>query len=370
MKQKITRRAILGAMPGSVLAAAVSKSPREQALPQAGEFVRFSDPATETPIVRLTTPAFNHVLPASGNRFVLLKPRVLYCASDRVGGRMTPHQIDLRTGVVRQVAETAALDAASLSLDAPGKFLYLLDGTQLGELPLTGKHEPRRIEVLAEGVTSFGIGASRTELFVIRGDRLQIIRGDRLQLSGKDQPVLAEDAAGPCRVRPGGGGCLFSRAASDEDCEFWYASVDSARSKPVMLARGRISNPDWSADGGSLLFLRDVPKNSVSVAELREVKPEERVERCVAATSQFATFSANGNDSVFVGASKSKAQPNVILLLRETRRELTLCEHRSSKPSAVRPAFSPDSRRIYFESDREGKSAIYSVNVEQLVEPT
>lgn len=358
----MTRRAMLGAMPGGVFAAAVERAPREQALLQAGEFVRFADSATETPIIRLTTPAFNHVLPDLGKRFVLLKPRVLYCASDRVGGRMTPHQIDLRTGVVRQVAETAALDAASLSLDAPGKFLYLLDGTQLGELPLTGKHEPKRLEVLAEGVTSFGIGASRTELFVIRGKRLQLI--------GREQPLLAEDAAGPCRVRPGGGGCLFSRALPGEEREFWYASVDSARSKPVMLARGRISNPDWSVDGGSLLFLREVPKNSVSMVELREVKPEEQVERCLAATSQFATFSANGNDSVFVGASRSKAQPNLILLLRETRRELTLCEHRSSNPSAVRPAFSPDSRRIYFESDREGKSAIYSVNVEQLVEPT
>ena len=33
------------------------------------------------------------------------------------------------------------------------------------------------------------------------------------------------------------------------------------------------------------------------------------------------------------------------------------------------PVFSPDARRVYFQSDREGKPAIYSVNVEQLVEP-
>ena len=352
---------MLGAMPPGVLAAAATRTQRGQSLPQAGEFVRFADPATEIPIVRLTSPAFAHLLPASGNRYVQLKPRVLYCSSDRIGGRMMPFQIDLRTGAVHQVAETVALDPASLCLDAPGKFLYLLDGTQLTEAPLTTKHDIKRAEVLVEGVTSFGIGESKAELFVIRGNRLQF--------NGKDQTALAEDAAGPCRVRPGGGGCLFSRIVSEDLREFWYASVDS-RSKPVLLAKGRISSPAWSADGGSLFFLRNVPKNSVYVAEIWEVKPEERVERCLASTSQFATFSANGNDSVFVGASSSKAQPNLILLLREARRELTLCEHRSSQPSAVRPTFSPDSRRVYFESDREGKSAIYSVNVEQLVEPT
>jgi oligogalacturonide lyase len=118
------------------------------------------------------------------------------------------------------------------------------------------------------------------------------------------------------------------------------------------------------------LFLREVPKNDVFISEVREVKPEEGKERCVSKTSQFAAFSPNEDDSVFVGASRSKAQPNIILLLRSAQRELTLCEHHSSNPMDVRPAFSPDSRRVYFQSNREGKPAIYSVNVEQLVEPT
>lgn len=118
------------------------------------------------------------------------------------------------------------------------------------------------------------------------------------------------------------------------------------------------------------MFLRDVPKNGVFLSEVREVKPEEGKERCVSQTSQFAAFAPNEDDSVFVGASRSKAQPNVILLLRSAQRELTLCEHHASHPAEVKPAFSPDSRRVYFQSDRDGKSAIYSVNVEQLVEPT
>jgi len=34
------------------------------------------------------------------------------------------------------------------------------------------------------------------------------------------------------------------------------------------------------------------------------------------------------------------------------------------------PLFSPDSQRIYFESDREGKPALYCMHVEKLVEKT
>jgi oligogalacturonide lyase len=73
---------------------------------------------------------------------------------------------------------------------------------------------------------------------------------------------------------------------------------------------------------------------------------------------------------VFVGSSRSKAQPNVVLLLRSAKREMTICEHHASDAASVGPVFAPDSRRVYFESDREGKPALYSVNVELLVEPT
>jgi oligogalacturonide lyase len=100
------------------------------------------------------------------------------------------------------------------------------------------------------------------------------------------------------------------------------------------------------------------------------VNPDTGAEQRVARTSQYAAFAPNGDASVFVGASRSKAQPNIVLLLRAVKREFTLCEHRASHPALASPVFSPDSRRVYFQSDHEGKSALYSVNVELLVEPT
>jgi oligogalacturonide lyase len=152
--------------------------------------------------------------------------------------------------------------------------------------------------------------------------------------------------------------------------EIWYVETEPPRDKPVLLASGRVSNAVWSTQGQSLLLLRDVLRRGIYFSEIHELIPESVAENCVAPTSEFAAFAPNGDDSVFVGASRSKAQPNIILLLRAVRRELTLCEHRASHPASVVPVFSPDSRRVYFQSDHQGKPAIYSVNVERLVEPT
>jgi hypothetical protein len=136
------------------------------------------------------------------------------------------------------------------------------------------------------------------------------------------------------------------------------------------VAAGRVREPYWDVDGESILFLRDVtaPNGSV-LAEIHGQSVHRGAEYFVSSTSQFACFAPNSDATVFVGASRSRAQPNVILMLRSPDREMTLCEHRSSHPAEVSPVFSPDNRRIYFGSDHEGRPAIYSVNVELLVEP-
>jgi oligogalacturonide lyase len=54
-------------------------------------------------------------------------------------------------------------------------------------------------------------------------------------------------------------------------------------------------------------------------------------------------------------------------MLRINGRELTICDHRASRPEMVAPVFSPDAQRIFFQSDRDGKPAIYCVHVERLV---
>jgi len=58
------------------------------------------------------------------------------------------------------------------------------------------------------------------------------------------------------------------------------------------------------------------------------------------------------------------------LLVRSVKRELTLCEHRASNPAETNPVFSPNSQRIFFQSDRDGKMAIYAMAVDRLVSET
>jgi Tol biopolymer transport system component len=332
------------------------KDPRP--LPRAGEFLRFTDPTTETVVVRLTSPGSTSVLPAVSNRFVSSKRRFLIFSSDRTG-RLTPFQLDLRTGRPRQLAQTTDLKPHSLCMDEKERLLYLIDQGALKEITLTNL----KTRTLADQVSAFSAGTPSSGFIVVKQGHLQQL--------GSAVSTLADNVAssiGPL-IRPGGKGCLFARDLPSEEREFWYVDLGGVASKPILIAQGRVSNPIWSPDGRVLFLLREVQAD-VLVSEIHEVEPDTGAEQRVATTSQYAAFAPNGDASVFVGASRSKAQPNIVLLLRAVKREFTLCEHRASHPASVSPAFSPDSRRIYFQSDQQGKSALYAVNVELLVEPT
>jgi oligogalacturonide lyase len=329
--------------------------PRARPLPSVGEFVRFTDPDTETAVVRLTNPASASMLPAPSNRIVSVKERFLVFSSNRTG-QFAPFRVDLRSGALRQIAVTSSLSPASLCLAPHERSVYFVDGGELKEADLSKS----KIETLTDNVTAFSPSAAGAGLFAVRGGKLQ-------HVSGKDITTLAEDVSEECLAQPGGGtGCLFARRRAAEVREFWFASAGTS---PVLLASGRVSNPYWTPQGQSIIFLRDMPRGETLFSEIHEAAVSGGVETLVTPTSQFAAFSPNGDGSVFVGASRSKAQPDVMLLLRSGHSEMTLCEHRASQPAQVCPVFSPDARRVYFQSDRQGKPAIYSVNVEQLVEP-
>jgi oligogalacturonide lyase len=360
----ITRRAMLATLP-ACLAAQTSRSRlKAKPLPAVGDFVRFADPTTETFVVRLTSLNSSNFLPSASNRFVSVKDRYLLFSSDREGP-FAPFQVDLRTGLVRRLATPSRLLSESLCLEPKERWLYFLDGTRLQRVELSNKEGKRQTEeTVAEDVSSFSVSDSGV-VFVVRDGNLR--RVDKGAM-----PVVASGVVGTeaktCLAQPLGSGCLFVREISSSERAFEYASA-AGSNNAVLLAKGSISDPFWSPDGKSLLFLRDVIAAGVTLAEIHEVGLDGKNEHCVASTSQFASFAPNFDGSVFVGASRSKAQPNVVLLLRSAKREMTLCQHHSSHPAAVSPVFSPDARRVYFQSDEEGKPAIYSVNVELLIEP-
>lgn len=355
-RDRITRRTVLGLVPGAVLAAQKQKAKSRGLPPAHGEFVRFVDRLTENLVVRLTPPSRQSLLPARENRFVSSREAFLVFASDRAGP-FSPFRANLKTGVISQLAETQSLDPRSLALDPHERELWLIDGTDLKAVNL----QNLKARTLLDGVKDFSFGGRRTPVVVRRGDRLE-------RWASGATSALADGVSTRGIMNPVGSGCVFSREEVPGEREYWFASFSAA--KPRLLAKGKVSSAYWRPDGQTLLFLREVEHPRYVSSQLTEVALDGSPEHVISETTQFAAFAPNIDSSVFVGASRSKAQPDVVLLLRSTRREMVLCEHRASRPESVTPSFSPNSQRVYFQSDHEGNSAIYSVNVERLIEKT
>jgi oligogalacturonide lyase len=163
--------------------------------------------------------------------------------------------------------------------------------------------------------------------------------------------------------RPGRAQILYRRDRES----LWLTGPGGTENRQLALAPGRVGPANWMPDGSKVLYL-SVPEDPARLREIREYDPDTDTDRLVAKTSQYAHFGFNRDTSVFVGASRSAASPAVLIMLRVNGRELTLCEHKAKRPEAVAPIFSPDAQHVYFQSDRDGKPAIYGMNVDRLVE--
>ncbi len=184
--------------------------------------------------------------------------------------------------------------------------------------------------------------------------------------SGRTETVLEWD--GLVRrplLRPRSDEILFR--APDET--LWVVDSRGRNRRRLPLAEGKAGPALFSRDGDTLLYL-NYPADPKQLHTLREYTLESGQDSLIAKTTQFVAFAANRNASVFVGASGAKATPYILLLLRVTGRELTLCEHKASRPERLRLTFSPDSRWVFFESDRDGKPAIYGLQLSEFVENT
>lgn len=151
--------------------------------------------------------------------------------------------------------------------------------------------------------------------------------------------------------------------------ELWVAGFDGAGQRKIDTPPGAVLQAHWAPDGQSILYLL-ASSDTTQLNAIREQVLDSKADSLLARTSQFASFSRNANATVFLGASRSKASPAVLVLLRATRREFTLCEHKASDPHTVAPLFTPNSQKIVFQSDRHGKPALYMMNVEKLIEKT
>ena len=358
-----TRRAFLATLATSALHAELEKG---KSFPS--EWKLYSDPATEFDVYRLTGPANSSHLPAYYNRALARHSGFLLFSSDRTGSNQA-FRMDLKSGDCRQLTRAQELDIASPALLPDDHAFCAFDGPSLRQYSIANLRD-REVYRVPEGWTR-GPGASVT------GDGVSAIlsevseQASRLRLinvvKGTATTVIetAFPAAHPI-ARPRRAQILYRQG----DEALWLVNFDGKQNRRLKTAQdGAIGPAFWAPNGRTVLYLH-IPADKSKLVAIREHTPDENVDKSLSTTSQFAHFGSNGDASVFVGASRNRNSPHILILLRLTRRELTLCEHRTSDPFSVAPIFSPDSQRVFFQSDRDGKPAIYRVQVERFVEKT
>jgi oligogalacturonide lyase len=320
-------------------------------------------------VVRLTSPEHSSFLPAPQQRVVSRRRGFLLFASDRTGSPQL-FQMFLNSGESRLLTAARDLDVSSATLAADERSVFFFDGASLRQLALATLRD-REVYRVREGwrrAPGFGLSRSGSDAVLVEArDGVWHLRRVPLAAKSAEASTAGEwsvSISDPA-VRPGHEEILC-REGRDS---LWLLGYNGQNRRPLTVAPGRLGPAFWSADGEAVMYL-NIPEAAGKLNAVRECLPDTGGDRTVASTSQFLSFAPNGDGSVFVGASGSKASPYVLLLLRVTRREFAICEHRASDPARVAPIFSPDSQRIYFESDRHGRPAIYSVAVDRLVEQT
>ncbi len=338
------------------------------------EVERYPDETTEFQVYRLTDPSYTSTLPGPSSRAISRNSGTLLYASDR-SGSVQGFRMDLKSGDTQQVTGRDELDPASLTLLSDNRSFCFFAGRVLYIAGLSNLRE-RAIYTVPEGwELTAGLNAAASGGHVLFAERragaatpsfrlrsVALTQGAAAQAAAHTVVEVPFEMADPIE-RPQHAQILYRERGKG----LWLTSTDGARNVELKLAEGGIGPAFWSADGKTLLYLH-FPADPKELNAIREYAPESQTDKLVAKTSQYASFAPNRDGSVFVGASRNRASPVILIMLRIVRRELTLCEHRASHPENVSPMFSPDAQRIYFQSDRHGKPALYALHVERLVE--
>jgi oligogalacturonide lyase len=276
--------------------------------------------------------------------------------------------MDLKTAQMKQLTDAEALDGSSLTLTPDNRSFCYFAGRGLWTSSLASLRERKLYEVPEGWERCPGMSVGPDGTHAVFAER----KGDtsRLRLVPLTQGAATTVVQAPFPIsdpiaRPMRAQILYRNG----DEALWLVNSDGQQNRQLKLAPGRVGPANWANDGRTLLYL-NFPDDPSQLNTIHEQTPDANSDKLVAKTSQFVHFGFNRDSSVFVGASRNTASPTILLLLRVTRRELTICEHKTSHTADAAPRFSPDSQRVYFQSDRHGKPAIYDIHVDKLVEKT
>lgn len=352
-----SRRALFATLAASVAPAA----DKVHVVPT--EARKFRDPATEFELLRLTDPAVSNCwLSRSPLRSISSRSNSLLYCSDRTGN-LQVFRLDLKSNESRQLTQAQNLDAQTASLLPDDRSIAYFDGQ---DLVLLDK-KPRVVYSVDEGwqhTATYTLSDDGSQAAVVehRNGRYRVrVVGISRRMA---QTIFEADApVRSLRFRPRRQTLVYNHAG-----DLWLVNPDGTGRRKLPI-EGEAGDMLWSADGRVVHYLSS-PKEGRRPVQLRECDADSGEDKLVGATTQFVTFARNADSSVFAGISGSKAGPYVLLLLRAAKRELTVAEHKASDTSRAVVLFSPNSQRIYYHTDREGKSAIYSVALERFIEKT
>jgi oligogalacturonide lyase len=291
----------------------------------------------------------------------------LLYSSDRTGS-LQAFRMDLKSGESRLLTAADNLDASSLTLLPHERAFCYFDGPslRLAELSNLSEREVYRIPDGSKRGPGFSVTPDSAYALLIEVSAgVSMLRTVRFPRGALTVPLASPVPLADPLSNPQGDAILLHKGPDS----LWWVRRDGRDSHALATEPGNIGPAFWSPDGSSVLYL-NLPIEPGKLNSIRELDPVANTSRLISPTSQFVSFAPNADATVFAGSSGSRAAPYLLILLRRTRRELALCEHRASDPRRVTLVFSPDSQQILFQSDRHGRWAIYAMPVSRLVEPT
>jgi oligogalacturonide lyase len=291
---------------------------------------------------------------------------MIFCC-DR-NGTPQAHRMDLKNAETRELTDATDLDGSSLTLSPDNRWFCYFAGRQLFFSTMAGKgHSVYQVPDGWERCAGLTVGPDGTHAtFAERQGEKSRLQMVPLLVAGPARTVIevpfimSDPIPRPMRAQ-----ILFRQA----DQALWMVNSDGTQKRQLKLPAGKVGPANWATDGKSLLYL-NFPLDPMQITTIHECVPDTNADTVVAKTSQYAHFGFNQPCTAFVGACRSIPSPTILIMLRSTRRELTLCEHKASHPEMTAPRFSPDTQRLYFQSDRDGKPAIYSMHLEKFLDKT
>jgi len=256
------------------------------------EWQRYSDPATDLEVIRLTDPSFASGMTASHLRqFTRHGESLLYWSERYATSAPAARQaflLDLKNGGSSQLTEAAALDPASLSLSPDDRSFFFFDGLSLKNGQLAN-NQIREIHAVPEDAvrTGFSIGADGSAIFserrngrsrivsVLRQQTRRIVEIDR-----EIEELMVRPRRTQVLYRAGGG--------------LWLVNHDGSGNRQLKTEPGSIGAALWIPSGRTFIYLH-IPEDPKELVTLREHAPDEGTDTLLAKTSQFISASPNAD---------------------------------------------------------------------------